>query len=139
MMQWSQWKDGKMADASFPVWVGGLVSNTNEAMLSDVFSKFGPVSNITILRDERGQSKKCGFVSFGSYEVSEAAAIALDGCHVFGQIIETKGPAKLKISRQPLSPPKQEIHDGKILLDCAYFVESKKCPFKAGRVSQPLM
>jgi RNA recognition motif-containing protein len=123
-----------MAEDSFPVWVGNLAFEATESMLLDLFSKFGPVNNITILKDDNGQSKQCAIVSFCSYEVGEAAAIALNGCDVFGQIIETRGHSKLKITSQPLSVSNKEKQDGNVLLDCLYFVENKNCPFKAGQV-----
>lgn len=136
-MLWGDLKDGKMADesSSFPVWVGNLAPRITESVLLDLFGKFGPVKNVTILRDEKGVSKHCGFVSFCSYNVCQAAAIGLDGCEVFGQIIETRGPDKLAIRSYVPKATSHENNDGKVLLDCVHFVEKKNCPFKAGQVS----
>jgi len=128
--------DGKMADegSSYPVWVGNLAPRITESVLLDLFGKFGPVKNVSILRDENGVSKHCGFVSFCSYSVSQAAAIGLDGCEVFGQIIETRGPDELAIRSFAPKATKQENVDGKLLLDCVQYVEKRNCPFKDGQV-----
>lgn len=59
------------------LFVGGLPWKTTEKELRDVFSKFGEVEDVKVIRDRRtGKSKGFGFVTFGT---PESAAKAKEG------------------------------------------------------------
>ncbi len=53
-----------------------------EELLRDQFSKFGKVSNVTIMKDSEGKSRGFGFVNFDSSEEAKNAAGALNGAFI---------------------------------------------------------
>lgn len=72
--------DKKDADVGANLFVGNLDPSVDEKMLYDAFSAFGVVLGAPkIMRDpDTGQSKGFGFVSFDSFEASDAAIDAMD-------------------------------------------------------------
>ena len=120
--------------ASCPVWVGGLSLGVNESILLELFSKFGPVKNAVILRDDSGKSKHCGFVNFLSLDAANAASIALNGCDILGETIKTRGPAELLGKEKSLNTAKNERKDYRALSDCIFYLSGKDCQLETGEV-----
>ncbi|KAK7206757.1 RNA-binding domain-containing protein [Myxozyma melibiosi] len=61
-------------DVGAELFVGNLDPLVDERMLSDTFSRFGAlISPAKVARNEAGESKGYGFVSFDSFEASDAA------------------------------------------------------------------
>ncbi len=62
------------------LYVGNLPFKTTETAISDLFSQFGSVTDVTIILDrETGRSRGFGFVTMGSPAEGEAAAGGLNG------------------------------------------------------------
>ena len=56
------------------IYVGNLDSDVSEPMLQELFTPFGEVSKVTLMRDRRGISKGVAFVEMPA-ESSAASAI----------------------------------------------------------------
>jgi RNA recognition motif-containing protein len=64
------------------LYVKNLGEDMTEELLRDQFSKFGKVSNVTIMKDSEGKSRGFGFVNFDSSEEAKNAAGALNGAFI---------------------------------------------------------
>uniref|UniRef100_A0A2N9E676 RRM domain-containing protein n=1 Tax=Fagus sylvatica TaxID=28930 RepID=A0A2N9E676_FAGSY len=76
------------------LYVKNLGEDMTEELLRDQFSKFGKVSNVTIMKDSEGKSRGFGFVNFDSSEEAKNAAGALNGAFI--------GRAQRKAEREEL-------------------------------------
>ncbi|CAA7022175.1 unnamed protein product [Microthlaspi erraticum] len=74
-------QDKKSLDVGANLFIGNLDPDVDEKMLHDTFSAFGViVSNPKIMRDpETGNSRGFGFISYDSFEASDAAIEAMTG------------------------------------------------------------
>ena len=70
------------------LYVGNLAFSTTEEELRVLFEPYGPIDNITLVRDrDTGQPRGFGFVELGSDEQAEKAIAALNGQNVGGRNI----------------------------------------------------
>lgn len=74
------------AAAGREIHVGSLDRNATEDELRDVFSKYGNIENVKILRNMAGKSKGAGFIVFEKKEEAEAALV-LDKIKFKSQIL----------------------------------------------------
>jgi len=73
-------RDKKQVDVGANLYIGGLDPDVDERILYDTFSAFGVlITAPKIMRDENGRSKGYGFISYDSFEASDAAIQAMDG------------------------------------------------------------
>ncbi|GAB2232063.1 hypothetical protein Droror1_Dr00011085 [Drosera rotundifolia] len=74
-------QDKKSLDVGANLFVGNLDPDVDEKLLHDTFSAFGViVTNPKIMRDpETGNSRGFGFISYDSFEASDAAIEAMNG------------------------------------------------------------
>lgn len=74
-------QDKKSLDVGANLFVGNLDPDVDEKLLYDTFSAFGGIaSNPKIMRDpETGNSRGFGFISYESFEASDAAIEAMNG------------------------------------------------------------
>ncbi|RZC67041.1 hypothetical protein C5167_010728 [Papaver somniferum] len=74
-------QDKKSLDVGANLFVGNLDTDVDEKLLYDTFSAFGAiVSNPKIMRDpETGNSRGFGFISYDSFDTSDAAIEAMNG------------------------------------------------------------
>ncbi|KAL9357029.1 hypothetical protein Peur_050282 [Populus x canadensis] len=74
-------QDKKSLDAGANLFIGNLDPDVDEKLLHDTFSAFGViVTNPKIMRDpETGNSHGFGFISYDSFEASDAAIEAMNG------------------------------------------------------------
>ncbi|GAA0162184.1 RNA splicing factor [Lithospermum erythrorhizon] len=74
-------QDKKSVDVGANLFVGNLDPDVDEKLLYDTFSAFGViVANPKIMRDpETGNSRGFGFISYDSFEASDAAIEAMNG------------------------------------------------------------
>ena len=71
---------GPSAQNSAPkLFVGMIPYATGEAELQQLFSQFGPLMEVFMMREKDGRSKGCAFVRFYSKEAANAACLALNG------------------------------------------------------------
>ncbi|KAJ1963862.1 Spliceosome-associated protein 49 [Dipsacomyces acuminosporus] len=73
--------DKRMQDIGAKLFIGNLDPNVDEKMLFDTFNAFGPmVQNPKIARNpDSGNSKGFAFVSYATFEASDAAVEAMNG------------------------------------------------------------
>ena len=70
------------------LFVGGLSWDTNDASLSQAFSRFGEVQDAKVILDrDTGRSRGFGFVTLGDSEQAKAALTEMDGATVDGRQI----------------------------------------------------
>lgn len=81
--------DRKQIDIGANLFVGNLDGSVDERLLYETFSAFGTVVGIPkVARDEQtGTSRNFGFVSFDSFEASDAALEALNNQHLLNRPI----------------------------------------------------
>ncbi|XP_063311620.1 cold-inducible RNA-binding protein B-like isoform X2 [Pelobates fuscus] len=80
--------DGKL-------FVGGLSFDTNEDNLQTVFAKYGPISEVVVVKDRETQrSRGFGFVTFENPEDAKDAMLALNGKSVDGRQIRVDQAGK---------------------------------------------
>ncbi|KAI5684220.1 hypothetical protein M9H77_05448 [Catharanthus roseus] len=74
-------QDKKSVDVGANLFIGNLDPDVDEKLLYDTFSAFGViVTNPKIMRDpETGNSRGFGFISYDSFEASDAAIEAMNG------------------------------------------------------------
>ncbi|GLT96708.1 hypothetical protein SLE2022_143130 [Rubroshorea leprosula] len=74
-------QDKKSLDVGANLFIGNLDPDVDEKLLYDTFSAFGViVANPKIMRDpETGNSRGFGFISYDSFEASDAAIEAMNG------------------------------------------------------------
>ncbi|KAF9622846.1 hypothetical protein IFM89_034278 [Coptis chinensis] len=64
------------------LFVGSLNRQATEKEIEEIFSPYGRVEDVYIMRDEVKQSRGCGFVKFSHREMAAAAIAALSGIYV---------------------------------------------------------
>lgn len=73
-------QDKRTQEVGANLFVGNLDPDVDEKTLFDTFNSFGLILSTKIARDpESGASKGYGFVSYDSFESSDAAIAAMDG------------------------------------------------------------
>lgn len=114
----------KSGHATFPVWVGSLKDPVNEKDLRQLFAKYGPISSVKLMKDNKtGKSKGFGWVNFLSRAAAETSAAEMAGLVYNGVAIKTSGPAELE-KKGLFSPTKKNYRP---LTDCSFFIQGKHC------------
>ncbi len=68
------------------LYVGNLPNSLTDQELQDVFTPFGEVKSVNIIKDKfTGESRGFGFVEMGDAEASQAAIAEVDGKEVKGR------------------------------------------------------
>ena len=120
---------------SYPVWVGSLAGNVNEAVLNTYFKKFGPMRSVIVMRDKETQkSKQFGYINYYNREVAEVAAKEMNGREICGKKIKTKGPKTLTPYSPPQTPCPTMKKDFRPLIDCNFYIKDGECTPKEGQV-----
>lgn len=69
-----------MASDEGKLFVGGLSFDTNEQALEQVFSKYGQISEVVVVKDRETQrSRGFGFVTFENIDDAKDAMMAMNG------------------------------------------------------------
>jgi len=77
------------------LFVGGLSFDTNEQSLEDVFSKYGQISEVVVIKDRETQrSRGFGFVTFENPDEAKDAMIAMNGKSLDGRQIRVDQAGK---------------------------------------------
>uniref|UniRef100_A0A667WYT0 Cold inducible RNA binding protein n=1 Tax=Myripristis murdjan TaxID=586833 RepID=A0A667WYT0_9TELE len=77
------------------LFVGGLSFDTTEQSLEDVFSKYGQISEVVVIKDRETQrSRGFGFVTFENPDEAKDAMIALNGKSLDGRQIRVDQAGK---------------------------------------------
>eukprot|EP00122_Pirum_gemmata_P011798 Pgem_evm1s10936 len=61
------------------LFVYNLPSQTEDNLIYNLFSPFGNVISVKVVRDENGNCKGFGFVNMSNYEQAQMAVSSLDG------------------------------------------------------------
>ncbi|XP_067884254.1 cold-inducible RNA-binding protein B-like [Heterodontus francisci] len=78
------------------LFVGGLNFDTDEQSLEEVFSKYGQISEVRVIKDrDRMTSRGFGFITFENPEDASDAMKAMNGKSIDGRQIRV-GPAEKK-------------------------------------------
>ncbi|CAD5189998.1 unnamed protein product [Musa acuminata subsp. malaccensis] len=64
------------------LFVASLNKLANAKEIEEIFSPYGRVEDVYLMRDSSGQSRGCGFVKFSTREMASAALNALNGIYV---------------------------------------------------------
>nr|XP_006643484.2 PREDICTED: cold-inducible RNA-binding protein B-like [Lepisosteus oculatus] len=77
------------------LFVGGLSFDTNEQSLEEVFSKYGNVSEVVVVKDRETQrSRGFGFITFENPEDAKDAMIAMNSKSIDGRVIRVDQAGK---------------------------------------------
>merc|ERR1712136_33773 len=73
-------QDKKTNEVGANLFIGNLEPEVDEKMLYDTFSSFGVLLFAKVMRDpDNGQSRGFGFISYDSFEASDASLVAMNG------------------------------------------------------------
>eukprot|EP00072_Mus_musculus_P032907 XP_006499888.1 PREDICTED: polyadenylate-binding protein 1-like isoform X1 [Mus musculus] len=81
------------------IYVKNLHANVDEQRLQDLFSQFGNMQSVKVMRDSNGQSRGFGFVNFEKHEEAQKAVDHMNGKEVSGQLLYV-GRAQKRAERQ---------------------------------------
>ncbi|KAK9019930.1 hypothetical protein V6N11_054435 [Hibiscus sabdariffa] len=71
----------RLGAVEYKLFVGSLNKQATEMDVQEVFSRFGRVEDVYLMRDELKQSRGCGFVKYSDRETALAAIDALNGVY----------------------------------------------------------
>uniref|UniRef100_A0A1J3IER8 CUGBP Elav-like family member 5 n=2 Tax=Noccaea caerulescens TaxID=107243 RepID=A0A1J3IER8_NOCCA len=77
-----KYADGELERLEHKLFVGMLPKNVSEAELLSLFSKYGTIKDLQILRGSLQSSKGCVFLKYESKEQAVAAMEAINGKHI---------------------------------------------------------
>ncbi|KAK2542254.1 Cirbp [Columba guinea] len=90
----------RMASDEGKLFVGGLSFDTNEQSLEQVFSKYGQISEVVVVKDRETQrSRGFGFVTFENIDDAKDAMMAMNGKSVDGRQIRVDQAGKSSENR----------------------------------------
>merc|ERR1719297_337471 len=90
---------GEKARRFTNVFVKNICEEYDEDQLTVMFSKYGKISSVKVMKSEEGKSKGFGFVSFESPEEASMACDELNNTEIEGKIVYV-GRAQKKAERQ---------------------------------------
>ncbi|KAJ7955258.1 flowering time control protein FCA [Quillaja saponaria] len=71
----------RLGAVEYKLFVGSLNKQATENEVEEIFSQFGRVEDVYLMRDERKQSRGCGFVKYGHRDMALAAINSLNGIY----------------------------------------------------------
>jgi polyadenylate-binding protein len=90
---------GEKARRFTNVYVKNICEEYDDVKLTEMFSKYGKISSVKVMKSEEGKSKGFGFVSFESPEEASVACDELNGSEIEGKTVYV-GRAQKKAERQ---------------------------------------
>ncbi|XP_050216216.1 flowering time control protein FCA-like isoform X2 [Mercurialis annua] len=66
----------------YKLFVGSLNKHATEKEVEEIFSPYGHIEDVYLMRDEMKQSRGCGFVKYSQRETAMAAINALNGIYI---------------------------------------------------------
>lgn len=77
------------AQGNFCIFVYNVPETTEDSLLYQLFSPFGAISSVKVIRDlKSGLCKRYGFVNMVNYEEAYQAVVSLNGTNVDGKILQ---------------------------------------------------
>ncbi len=81
----------KQAEVGAELFVGNLDPGVDEKILYDTFSRFGPLLSLPkVAREESGNSKGFGFISYADFDSSDAAVANLNGQYILSKEVSVQ-------------------------------------------------
>lgn len=74
----------------FKLYVGNIAFESTEEDINEIFSKIGPVGDVSLVRDDLGRIRGFGFVTMREKEDGQKAIDALDGSEIRGRTIAVR-------------------------------------------------
>ncbi|XP_014509363.1 flowering time control protein FCA isoform X1 [Vigna radiata var. radiata] len=71
----------RLGAVEYKLFVGSLNKQAPVKEVEEIFSKYGRVEDVYLMRDEKKQSRGCGFVKYSHRDMALAAINALDGLY----------------------------------------------------------
>ncbi|ELR50961.1 Polyadenylate-binding protein 1-like protein, partial [Bos mutus] len=81
------------------IYVKNLHVDVDEQRLQDLFSQFGKMLSVKVMRDVSGHSRGFGFVNFEKHEEAQKAVVNMNGREVSGRLLYV-GRAQKRVERQ---------------------------------------
>ncbi|XP_054995439.1 polyadenylate-binding protein 1-like isoform X2 [Sorex araneus] len=81
------------------IYVKNLHPDVDERSLQDLFSAFGKMLSVKVMRDSSGHSRRFGFVNFEKHEEAQKAVTDMNGKEVSGRLLYV-GRAQKRAERQ---------------------------------------
>ncbi|ELW66761.1 Polyadenylate-binding protein 1-like protein [Tupaia chinensis] len=81
------------------IYVKNLQVDVDERGLQDLFSQFGKMLSVKVMRDSSGHSRGFGFVNFEKHEEAQKAVVHMNGKEVSGRLLYV-GRAQKRLERQ---------------------------------------
>ncbi|XP_008587202.1 PREDICTED: polyadenylate-binding protein 1-like isoform X1 [Galeopterus variegatus] len=81
------------------IYVKNLQVDMDEQGLQDLFSQFGKMLSVKVMRDSSGQSRGFGFVNFEKHEEAQKAVVHMNGKELSGRLLYV-GRAQKRVERQ---------------------------------------
>jgi len=103
-------QDKKTLDVGANLFIGNLDVELDEKLLYDTFSAFGVIiSTPKIMRDPDGTSRGFGFISFDSFDASDAAISQMNGQYLCGKPISVSYALKKDSKSERHGTPAERI------------------------------
>jgi len=103
-------QDKKTLDVGANLFIGNLDIEVDEKLLYDTFSAFGIIiATPKIMRDPDGTSRGFGFVSFDSFDASDAAIAQMNGQYLCGKPISVSYALKKDSKSERHGTPAERI------------------------------
>lgn len=84
-------ESARTIDVGANLHISGLDPLIDEEFLGNTFSRFGPlVKEPVIVRDQKGESRGFGFVSFGNFDHSDNAIKAMNGLTLMNKVVKVQ-------------------------------------------------
>ena len=113
---------------TFPVWVGSLSPSVQETDLLEFFGRYGTVVSVKVMRDNKGRSRKFGFVNYHTLKEAEEATKFGRTAVIRGNQVTVKGPRDLQKEGHFKMPSHTKSPvDYRPLTDCLFFMEKGGC------------
>jgi CUG-BP- and ETR3-like factor len=91
------------------LFVGGLTPHTTEAQLLQIFSHYGQVREVVVLRYPTGQSKASGFVKYATEEEADVAVASLSNRY---SLPGSNRPLSVRYAGSGNNPPEHKLFVG---------------------------
>lgn len=72
----------RLGAVEYKLFVGSMNKQATEKEIEEIFSQYGRVEDVYLMRDDLKQSRGCGFVKYSHREMALAAINALNGCYM---------------------------------------------------------
>ncbi|XP_062304850.1 polyadenylate-binding protein 1-like [Osmerus eperlanus] len=103
LKRWFQQNQARMTCPSKQLFTNIYIKNfgqdVDEQKLTEVFSKYGKITSVCVMKDENGKSRGFGFVNFERHEDAQKAVDDMKGMQISGKLIYV-GRAQKRLERQ---------------------------------------